>query len=360
MSTRAYTLPLEQTQWHIPGHGAQTIFNWEYDEGRDRLLTLYEKGKNNQWNATNRIDWSIQIDPEDPLGFPDEYLPIYGSNEWNKLNAKERATVKHHYESWRFSQFLHGEQGALICTAKIVQTVPDIDSKFYAATQVIDEARHVEVYSRYLQEKLQLAYPITGPLKTLIEQGVADARWDVTYLAMQIIIEGLALAAFNVIRDLAKEPLGRAINAYVMQDEARHVAFGRFALRDYYPHLSSQEIAEREDFVIEACYLMRDRFLSEEVWERLGLDVQDCVTFLDASPLMREFRRMLFTRIVPTLKDIGLWGPRVRETFVKMDVMSFAEANLDELFTHDEAVAAEFDKLRAARDNAVNQVIQEA
>ena len=360
MSTRHYTLPIEQTQWKIPGYGTTTVFNWEYDEGRDRLLTLYEKGKNNQWNATNRIDWSIQIDPEDPLGFPDEYLPIFGSNEWNKLNKKERSNVKHHYESWRFSQFLHGEQGALICTAKIVQTVPDMDSKFYAATQVIDEARHVEVYSRYLQEKLQMAYPITGPLKTLIEQGVSDSRWDVTYLAMQIIIEGLALAAFNVIRDLAKEPLGRAINAYVMQDEARHVAFGRFALRDYYPQLSSAEIGEREDFVIEACYLMRDRFLSEEVWERLGLNVAECVEFLDASPLMREFRRMLFTRIVPTLKDIGLWGPRVRETFVKMDVMNFAEANLDELFLHDEAVAVEFDKLHVARDKSVREVIAQA
>jgi hypothetical protein len=112
--------------------------------------------------------------------------------------------------------------------------------------------------------------------------------------------------------------------------------------------------------VIEACYLMRDRFLSEEVWERLGLDVEDCVKFLDASPLMREFRRMLFTRIVPTLKDIGLWGPRVRETFVKMDVMNFAEANLDELFLHDEAVAVEFDKLRTARDKSVQEVIAQA
>lgn len=360
MSTRHYALPIEQTQWKIPGYGAETVFNWEYDEGRDKLLTLYEKGKNNQWNATNRIDWSIQIDPEDPLGFPDEYLPIFGSDTWNKLNKKERSQVKHHYESWRFSQFLHGEQGALICTAKIVQTVPDMDSKFYAATQVIDEARHVEVYSRYLQEKLQLAYPITSPLKTLVEQGISDSRWDVTYLAMQIIIEGLALAAFNVIRDLAKEPLGRAINAYVMQDEARHVAFGRFALRDYYPQLSSAEMTEREDFVIEACYLMRDRFLSEEVWERLGFNVTECVQFLEASPLMAEFRRMLFTRIVPTLKDIGLWGPRVRETFVKMNVMNFAEANLDELYSHDEAVAVEFDQLMAGREKNVAEVMTQA
>ena len=121
--------------------------------------------------------------------------------------------------------------------------------------------------------------------------------------------------------------------------------------------MSSAEIAEREDFVIEACYLMRDRFLSEEVWERLGFNVTECVKFLEASPLMAEFRRMLFTRIVPTLKDIGLWGPRVRETFVKMNVMNFAGANLDELYSHDEAVAVEFDRLMTGREKDVEQVI---
>ena len=213
MSTRLYTLPVEQTQWHVPNHGATTVFNWEYDEGRDKLLRLYEKGKNNQWNATNRIDWSSDVDLENPMGFPDKFILIYGSDIWEKLNDKEKARVRYHVEAWRFSQFLHGEQGALICTAKIVQTVPDMDSKFYAATQVIDEARHVEVYSRFLHEKLRMSYPINPQLKTLLNQGISDARWDMTYLAMQVIIEGLALAAFNSIRDLATDPLGRAINA---------------------------------------------------------------------------------------------------------------------------------------------------
>jgi hypothetical protein len=360
MTTRIYTLPVEQTQWHIPGYGAETIFNWEYDEGRDKLLTLYEKGKNNQWNSNTRIDWAAELDFDDPLGFPDEYSPLSGSDIWAKMNRKEKGIVKHHYEAWRFSQFMHGEQGALICTAKIVQTVPDIDSKFYAATQVMDEARHVEVYSRYLHEKLQMAYPISPPLKTLLDQGISDTRWDVTYLAMQVIIEGLALAAFNLIRDMATEPLGRAINAYVMQDEARHVAFGRIALRDYYPQLTAKERDEREEFAVDACYLMRDRFLSEEVWERLGFDVKACTGHVLASPLMTEFRRKLFIRIVPTLKDIGLWGARIQKAFVDMGVMDFAETNLDEAMAHDEAVAVEFDRLRAARDASVQSVIAQA
>ena len=177
---------------------------------------------------------------------------------------------------------------------------------------------------------------------------------------MQVIIEGLALAAFNLIRDMAKEPLGQAINAYVMQDEARHVAFGRIALRDYYPQLTEKERDEREEFAVEACYLMRDRFLSEEVWERLGMDVKACTGHVLSSPLMTEFRRKLFIRIVPTLKDIGLWGGRIQKAFVDMGVLDFAETNLDDAIAHDEAVAIEFDRLRAARDASVRQVIAEA
>jgi hypothetical protein len=354
-----YTLPVEQTQWQVSTDGVETVFNWEYDEGRDRLLNLYEKGKNRQWNATDRIDWSTEIDLDNPLGFPDYFISIYGSPTWNKLDDKGKAEVRHHLEAWRFSQFLHGEQGALICTAKIVQTVPDMDSKFYAATQVIDEARHVEVYSRYLREKIQMAYPINVHLKTLIEQGITDTRWDFTYLAMQVIIEGLALAAFGTIRDLATEPLGKAINAYVMEDEARHVAFGRLALRDYYPQLSDKERDEREEFAVEACYLMRDRFLGEEIWQRLGFNLPELMSYLENAEIMVQFRKRLFTRIVPTIKDIGLWGPRIQKAFVDMGIIEYAEVDVEKLSAEDENVAAELDKLRAARDAHLNSVIAE-
>src|SRR5207237_7568406 len=235
MSKRVYTLPVEQTRWHVPG-GAETVFTWDYDEGREKLLKLYEKGKNKQWNSRDRIDWSLEVDQGNPSGGPEVYVPIYGSPTWEKMGERDRAHLMHHTSAWQISQFLHGEQGALICAAKIVQTVPDIDSKFYAATQVIDEARHVEAYSRLLHSKFELAYPITRPLKEMLEQVIRDSRWDFTYLGMQVLIEGLALAAFGLIRDFSQNPLASAVNAYVMQDEARHVAFGRLSLKDYYPH----------------------------------------------------------------------------------------------------------------------------
>ena len=349
MSTRIYTLPVEQTRWSVPGHGAATELTWEYDEGRERLLNLYEKGKNRQWNANDRLDWSLPVDLANPMGFPDDAVPIHGSPVWESLDEAGRAAVRYHLDAWRYSQFLHGEQGALVCAAKIVQTVPDLDSKLYAATQVVDEARHVEVFSRYLREKLDLAYPINPHLKTLLNQAIGDSRWDLTYLAMQVVIEGLALAAFGSLRDMATEPLGRALNAYVMEDEARHVAFGRLALRELYPQLTEHERDEREEFTVEACYLMRDRFLAEEVWDRLALDRRACAEWVDRSPFMQFYRRLLFSRIVPTIQDIGLWGPRIRKAYQDMDVLEFAEVDLDDLMQNDEAVAGEMDRLREER-----------
>jgi para-aminobenzoate N-oxygenase AurF len=346
MSTQQrYAIPVDPNEWRIPSR-FDSLVRWEYDDGRASLLNLYEKGKERQWNGTSRIDWSLDLDPENPQELPDEQIAIHGSDIWNRLTARERADLRRHLQAQQLSQFMHGEQGALLCAAKIVQQVPSVDAKFYAATQVMDEARHVEVYARLLHQKFELAYPITPTLKTLLDQVLSDARWDITYLGMQVLIEGLALAAFAAIRDHARNPLAAAVNAYVMEDEARHVAFGRIALRDYYPELSDAERDEREEFAVEACYLMRDRFLSVEVWERLGLPVDECVKLVHTSERMKLFRTRLFTRIVPTVKDIGLWGPRIRKAYADMGVMGYADVDAEGLLARDEQVAAEFDARR--------------
>ena len=328
-----------------------TVFDFDYQDGRDQLLRLYDKGTRRQWIAKDRLDWSIEVDHDDPLGLPDEIGPLFDTDWWRKMSDKEKGRLRHHVEAWRFSQFMHGEQGALICTAKIVQTVPDIDSKFYAATQVIDEARHVEVYSRYLYEKLDLVYPLNRNLESLLNDVISDSRWDMTYLGMQVLIEGLALAAFGFIRNSATEPLGKAINAYVMQDEARHVTFGRLALRDYYPQLTQAERDEREEFCVDACYRMRDRFLGEEIFERLGYP-QELTEYVRDSETQRTFRGYLFMRIVPVLKDIGLWGPRITKAFEDMGVLGFADSDLDAEMANDEAAAEALDQQRLAHITA--------
>ncbi len=352
MSTKVYQLPVDKTGWQTGDQTGTAEFTWDYDNGRDKLINLYDKGKKKQWDANQRIDWSHDPNPENPLQVPDELVPIFGTPMWDKLTDDEKGNVRRNMVAWQFSQFLHGEQGALICTAKIVQTVPDIDSKYYAATQVMDEARHVETYSRYL-DKIETAYPINANLKSLLDDVLSDSRWDMTYLGMQVLIEGLALAAFGLIRNTAGDPLGKAVNAYVMQDEARHVMFGRLALRDYYPQLTQAERDDREEFCADACYRMRDRFLAEELWERLGYDPDACIAFVSESESQKVFRSLLFTRIVPTLKDVGLWGPKMRQTFADMGVIGFETTDLDGVMAEDEQIAEQIDVARGQIDQAV-------
>jgi hypothetical protein len=356
-----YTRPVEEPGWNVGIAGAAR-FNWEYDEGRDRLLALYQKGKDKQWDSVKRIDWDIEVDPYDVMGIPDQAIAIYGSTHWDRMSERERKDLRRHQASWQFSQFLHGEQGAMITAAKIVETAPDLDSKFYSATQTMDEARHVELFSKFVHEKIGMIYPINNNLQGLLGETLTDSRWDMPYLGMQVLIEGLALAAFGVIRDLATKPLPKQILAYVMQDEARHVAFGRMALRDYYKQISSAEIKEREDFVIEGCYLMRDRIRGWEIWENFGINQKEIKELVDNSDYMRMFQSLLFSRIVPCVRDIGLWTERVQQAYDDMGVLDYAKSDLEALMTQDEEIAEKIDAERfkaeeAERKSEVDAVI---
>jgi 1,2-phenylacetyl-CoA epoxidase catalytic subunit len=341
-----YPLPDIDPSWTVPQE-FEAVFDWEFDEGRQTLMHLYQKGKDMQWDAVNRIDWSQELDPENPMELPVEVGGLYGSPIWEKMSEKERNELVRHSQSWQISQFLQGEQAALLCAAKIVQQVPDLDAKFYAATQVMDEARHVEAY-RMLLKKFEVAYPMTTPLQELVDQALRDSRWDMTYLAMQVVIEGLALAAFGAIRDMAQNPLARMVNAYVMEDEARHVAFGRISLRDYYPQLTQAERDEREEFLTEACWLMRGRMTdAREVYRALDLPENECVEYAENAEITQHYRSMLFQRIVPIVKDIGIFGKGIQKTFEEMGVLGYAELDPEELQQDDEAKAKEFDARRA-------------
>ena len=274
---------------HAVKDNADALFTWNYEKGeRPALNKLYEKAKNAQWNGETDLPWDTQVDLEqivanaprdkdaDPVFVaaqrPGQPLANWTDKEWDQLIIES--------QNWTMSQFMHGEQGALICTAKIVETVPWIDAKYYASTQVMDEARHVEVFAKYLQEKLTGHYPINAHLRLLLDDIIEDSRWDMTYLGMQIMVEGLALAAFGFMYQLTEEPLLKKLLRYVMSDEARHVAFGVQSLKEYYQELSASEIRERQEFAFEAAVRMRDRFLQQEVWERMGVDTRKMVSLL--------------------------------------------------------------------------------
>ncbi|MFD7920100.1 ferritin-like domain-containing protein [Streptomyces sp. NPDC059740] len=352
MSTRdIYTQAPADIPWTVPATGSAR-FTWEYDDGRDRLLALYQKGKDKQWDAVTRIDWDLEVDPYDPLGTPDEAMALYGTRHWGAMTGRDRAELRRHFASWQFSQFLHGEQGAMVCAARIVESAPDLDAKFYSATQTMDEARHAEIYSRFLQDKIGMLYPINDNLQALLGDTLRDSRWDMPYLGMQVLIEGLALAAFGMIRDTTQKPLPKQILAYVMQDEARHVAFGRMALRDYYKQLTDAELREREEFVIEGCYLMRDRIRGLEVLENFGIPHDEAVEYTEQSEFLHLFRKLLFSRIVPCVKDIGLWGERLQRAYVDMGVLELGDSNLDLLMSQDEEMAEKMDAERFAAEEA--------
>ena len=213
--------------------------------------------------------------------------------------------------------------------------MPDLDSKFYAATQTMDEARHVETFTKLL-DQVGVTYPINPQLQELLNQTLRDSRWDMAYLGMQVLIEGLALAAFGTLRELCQTQLPKQVLAFVMQDEARHVAFGRLALKDAYADLTAAERADREEFVVEACYLMRDRLRQREMWEALDYDVADCMEYAENSPAWQFYRNNLFTRIVPCIRDIGLWGDTVQKAYADMGVLDYAGADIEGLMAQDE------------------------
>jgi hypothetical protein len=216
----------------------------------------------------------------------------------------------------------------LLCTAKIVETVPWIDAKYYAATQVMDEARHVEVFSRYLDTKLSGHYPMNGHLGMLLDDIVADSRWDMTYLGMQIMVEGLALAAFGYMHQMTEEPLLKKLLRYVMADEARHVAFGVLSLQEIYSQMSAAEIRERQEFAFEAALRMRDRMQGQEVWDRLGVSARDAAQVTMQDPDRVIFQAALFTKIVPNCKKLGLLDAAdgwLRTKFTEMGVIEFED-----------------------------------
>ena len=244
------------------------------------------------WNGETDLPWETEVDQEAVVAATaPRRQPAVCPRTWTSPARRSRSGATKEFlefgiesQNWTLSQFMHGEQGALICTARIVESVPWIDAKYYASTQVMDEARHVEVFAKYLDTKLSGHYPINAHLKMLLDDIIQDSRWDMTYLGMQIMVEGLALAAFGFIHQLTTEPLLKQLLRYVMSDEARHVAFGVLSLQDYYQELTVAELRERQEFAFEAAVRMRDRFLQQEVWERMGVPVKDAVQLVMQPP----------------------------------------------------------------------------
>ncbi|HLL52088.1 MAG TPA: ferritin-like domain-containing protein [Myxococcaceae bacterium] len=303
-------------------------FDWSYERSQPEMTRLYEAAKASQWNASVDLDWAVDVDPlseEKPL-LPDSFNPVYSLPVFQRLTPAERARQRHALTSWLLSQFLHGEQGALYAAAQVTEAVPWLDAKLYGASQVVDEGRHVEVFHRYLTAKLERLYVIDDNLYVLIDALMTDSRWDMKFLGMQILIEGLALGAFGMLRQLTREPLLKQLLTYVITDEARHVHYGVLALQQHFQSLGERERRFREDWTFEMAVLLRNRFLAykfyDEHWAH-ALTRKQWEQAVLASELMGLFRRTMFKRIVPNLKRIGLLSERVRPKYQALGLLEY-------------------------------------
>ena len=205
----------------------KVVYQWNYGSEVEELRRLYVKAAEAQWVAARDIDWDRPIDLEKfattPVG--GGAVPIERNSYWQSLPEETRLELTRRTAAFRLSNFLHGEQGALMVAAQLVNAVPHTDAKFYAATQTMDEARHVEVFARYL-EKLDGLRPIAEPLKRILDATLETGDWLKKLVGMQIVVEGLALYSFREMRVLTEEPLLKDILTYVARDESRHHAYG--------------------------------------------------------------------------------------------------------------------------------------
>jgi len=307
----------------------RAYFDWSYPKDHPEMQDLYERAKDNQWNGA-QLSWDTDVDPMDPNVpllpgefFDHDALAAYGI----RLTEDERRRFDHSMVSWMLSQFLHGEQGALMAAAQVTEAVQFFDGKLYGATQVVDEARHVEVFHRYLDTKLEKVYHINDNLFVIIDALMTDSRWDMKFLGMQIMVEGLALGAFGMLYQMTKEPLLREMLSRVIQDEARHVHYGVVALREHIrTELTETERREREDWAFEVALLMRNRMVAYEVfeeWFEHKMSRAEWREVVYRAKGMEAFRQVMFSRLVPNLRDIGLLSARIQPHYDRVGLMRY-------------------------------------
>ena len=321
-------------------------FDFRYQGDYPEMYDLYRRAVQNQWDGDRQLDWSTDVDPRNPERpvLPLELAPLAGlAAHGIRLDRDEQLRFVHDFSSWLLSQFMHGEQGALYASAQVTESVHWVDGKFYGATQVMDEARHLEVFLRYLETKLGKLYQVNDNLFTIMDALMRDSRWDMKFLGMQIMIEGLALGAFGTMYQVTREPLLKEMLRYVIQDEARHVHYGVLALKRHFAELDPRELREREDWTFEVACLMRDRFLAHEIYDEWfsGLMLRrDWDKVMTESPFLTQFRQTMFRRLVPNLEYIGIFSPRIRAHYEKVGLTQYAGGRNASQLTAEDLLAA--------------------
>ena len=304
-------------------------YNWDYTVQDNRIKKLYELGKELNWNVESDLDWSPEFE-----GMGDEEFD-FEDNQWSnhpvykEMPRWKRKEFFHDLSSWSVSQFLHGEQGALLVASQLARCAPTFNAKLYAASQTFDEARHVEAFNKYLQTRIKKSWPIGAALKGLLDKILTDPRWDLKFIGMQVVIEGLALAAFNAAKDGTNDPVFKRMLELIIRDEARHVTFGINYLTEFVQTLSEEDRKDRAKFALEACTVSRHRLKAYDVWEKYGMNIEETEEYQKENILQTQFQDVLFSRIMPNLKKIGLLTEDLIPEYEKLGVLAYADGDSD-------------------------------
>jgi hypothetical protein len=297
-----------------------TYFTRNYEVEAPDLRRLYENAKRDQWNATRDIDWAATVDLDRGV-FADELIDGFGTPTLSKLDDKTFRKLNVEFSCWRLSQLLHGEEGAMLACAQLVDMVPTNDSKFFVATQVVDEARHTEVLNKYLADKCGgRIYPMNANVRKLFDFILGHGKWFVKTVGLQLLAETFAVSVFRMLMESAQDPTLREICKRILSDESRHMGFSVLSLPDEIAGLNAGDLHELEEFVREALVLLLSGQFPQEAYESVGMNAHEISQIKlarkeiarsnDHAYFRRLFRREMHQTVVTNMKKVGLLNER--------------------------------------------------
>ncbi|MGH9576567.1 MAG: ferritin-like domain-containing protein [Terriglobales bacterium] len=315
---------------HYVATTLDTCFQRTYEVAAPDMRRLYENAKRDQWNAARDIDWATPLDLNGGI-FADELIDGWGTDALAGLDQRGLQKLNVEFSCWRLSQLLHGEEGAMLACSQLVDMVPGNDAKFFQATQVVDEARHAEVLSRYLLDKCGgRIYPLTANIRTLFDYILGHGKWFVKTVGLQLLAETFAVALFRMFSETAKDQLLRGICRRILADESRHMGFSILSLPDEIRGLSSSDLRELEEFTREALRLVLSGQFPQEAYEAVGMSggeiarvkrVRKEVARGNEQTLFRKlFRREMHQTVVTNMKKVGLMNERTTVMLTDMGI----------------------------------------
>jgi P-aminobenzoate N-oxygenase AurF len=315
---------------HLVQSEFETLYQRDYSVQAPDMRRLYENAKRDQWNVSKDIDWTQPVDLDKGI-FADGMIDGFGSPLYEKLDDKTKRELNIEFSCWRISQLLHGEEGAMLACSQLVDMVPTNDAKFFQCTQVVDEARHAEVLSRYLMEKCDnRIYPMSKNIKHLFDYLLGQGKWFIKTAGLQLVAETFAVGLFRMLAETSQDPLLKTISKRILLDESRHMGFSVIGLPEMIASLSPSDFAELEDFTAEACRLVLRGQFPRPAFEKVGFSEKEIDEIQryrvenaksnDYIYFRQVFRREMYTQVVSNMKKVGLMSDRTKANLMKLGI----------------------------------------